>query len=266
MTATPMPRHTAWPVALLAVTRRHALATFRTPAVIIMSVMQSVVFLLIFRYVFGGAIGTAGLDYVQFLAPNLLVVSMLFSVIGVGGAVAEDMGSGVTDRLKSLPIAPSAAIAGRSLAQLGLSALTLAVTAAVAVAVGFRPLSGVWGLLGVLGWCLLVALTFGWVFILAGVATRNVQAAQGIGFVVLPFTFVSGAFVPAESMPEWLRGFADNQPVTVLVEAARWLAHGDAGLVGAPHDGGYYVLVGLAWMAVILLGSATVAIGLYRRR
>lgn len=266
MSTATMPRHTVWPVALLAVSRRHALATLRTPAVIIMSVVQSVVFLLIFRYVFGGAISTGGLDYVQFLAPNLLVVSMLFSVIGVGGAVAEDMGSGVTDRLKSLPIAPSAALAGRALAHLGLSAFTLLVTAAVALAIGFRPEAGVPGLLGVLGWCLLVALTFGWVFILAGVATRNVQAAQGIGFIVLPFTFVSGAFVPAESMPNWLRGFADNQPVTVLVQAAKWLAHGDAGLAGAPHDGGYYVLVGLAWMAAILLVSAAVAVSLYRRR
>lgn len=267
MTTATMPHHTAWPVALLAVTRRHMLVTLRTPAVIIMSVVQSVVFLLIFRYVFGGAISTGSLDYVQFLAPNLLVVSMLFSVIGGGGAVAEDMGSGFTDRLKSLPIAPSAALAGRALAQLGLSAFTFLVTAAVALAIGFRPEAGVPGLLGVFGWCLLVALTFGWVFILAGVATRNVQAAQGIGFIVLPFTFVSGAFVPAESMPDWLRGFADNQPVTVLVQAAKWLAHGDAGLVGAPHGGGdYYVLVGLTWMAAILLVSATVAVVLYRRR
>ena len=266
MTATTMPRHTTWPVALFAVTRRHALATLRTPAVIIMSVVQSLVFLLIFRYVFGGAISTGGLDYVQFLAPNLLVVSMLFSVIGVGGAVAEDMGSGVTDRLKSLPIAPSAALAGRALAQLGLSAFTLLVTAGVALAIGFRPQAGAAGVFGILGWCLLVALTFGWVFILAGVATRNVQAAQGIGFIVLPFTFVSGAFVPAASMPEWLRGFADDQPVSVLVQAARWIAHGDVGLVGAAHGGGYYVLVGLAWMAAILIASAAVAVGLYRRR
>ncbi|WP_213450441.1 ABC transporter permease [Rhizomonospora bruguierae] len=260
------PRRTAWPVALLAVTRRHALATIRTPAVVIMSVVQSVVFLLIFRYVFGGAIGTGGLDYVQFLAPGLLVVSMLFSVIGVGGAVAEDMGTGVTDRLKSLPIAPSAALVGRVLAQLGLSAVTLLATAAIAVAVGFRPGVGFAGLLGVLGWCLLVALTFGWVFILAGVATRDVQSAQGIGFVVLPLTFVSGAFVPAGSMPDWLRGFADNQPVTVLVAAARWLAHGDPRLANASHGGGYYVLVGLTWMAAILLAAAVAAVSLYRRR
>lgn len=266
MTTMTMPRRTAWPVALLAVTRRLSLAMVRSPAVVIMSVVQSVVFLLIFRYVFGGAIDTGSLDYVQFLAPNLLVVSMLFSVIGVGGAVAEDMGSGVTNRLKSLPIAPSAALAGRCLAQFGLSIFALIATTAVALAIGFRPQAGALGLLGMTGWCLLVALAFGWVFILAGVATRNVQAAQGIGFVVLPFTFVSGAFVPAESMPGWLRGFADNQPVTIFVQAARWFVHGQAGLAGASHGGGYYVLVGLVWLAAILLVSAAVAVGLYRRR
>jgi ABC-2 type transport system permease protein len=266
MASTTTPRHTAWAVAALALTRRHALTTLRSPAVMIMSIAQSIVFLLIFRYVFGGAIRTGATDYVQFLAPNLLVVSMLFSVIGVGTAVAEDIGSGVDDRLKSLPIGLSSALAGRALAQLGLSAVTLGATAVVALATGFRPGAGVPGLLAALGWCLLVALTFTAVFILAGVATRQVQAAQAVGFTVLPFTFVSGAFVPASSMPPWLRGFAENQPVTVLARAATWLAHGDAGPSGGSPADRYDVVLGLAWMAAILLVASVAAVSLHRRR
>jgi ABC-2 type transport system permease protein len=261
-----MSRHTSWFAALGALTRRHALTTLRSPGVVVMSAVQSIVFLLIFRFVFGGAITTSHLDYVQFLAPGLLVVSMLFSVIGLGVAVAEDMASGVTDRIKSLPLPPSAALAGRSLAQLGLSAFALVVTAVVALAVGFRPAQGLVGLVGVLGWCLLVAVAFSWVFILVGVVTRNPQAAQGVGFVVLPFTFVSGAFVPADSMPHWLRGFADDQPVTVVIQAARWLAQGQPGLADAGHSGPYYLLVGGAWLAAVLVATSAAAVATYRRR
>lgn len=221
-----------------------------------MSVAQSVVFLLIFRYVFGGAITAGGPAYVDYLVPGLLTVSMLFTVMRVGVGVAEDLGAGVTDRLRSLPMPRTAILLGRSLADLAVTAITLAATTAVAFAVGFRPAGGVAGLAALLGVCLATGATFGWVFVVIGLATGSVPAAQGLGFLVLPLSFVSSAYVPTASMPGWLRVFADHQPVTVLVDAARSVSEG----------GTYHLVAAAVWCAGICAVTIPASVALFRRR
>lgn len=249
-----------------AVARRATLMTLRTPQAIVLAVVQSVVFLLIFRYVFGGAIASEGLRYVDFMVPGLLTVGMVFSVMGVGTAVAEDMQRGIIDRFRSLPMPRLAVLLGRAVAAHALTGFVLLVTAAFAFAVGFRVHQGVSGTLAMFGLCLLTAVAFTWVFITVGLAARDVQGAQGLAFLVLPLSFVSSAYVPIETMPGWLRVFAEHQPLTVIIEANRYLTQGPAGLGGFGHTGGYYVGAAIAWCLGILVVAVVAASALFRRR
>ncbi|QIS13776.1 ABC transporter permease [Nocardia arthritidis] len=249
-----------------AIARRVLLMTVRNPPVIVMAVLQSVVFLLIFRYVFGGAIAAGGLRYVDFMVPGILTVGMVFSVMGVGAAMAEDLQRGVIDRFRSLPMPRIAVLLGRALGAHALTTFVLLVTAAIAFAVGFRTHQGVTSTVAMLGLCLLTAVAFTWVFIAIGLATGDVQSAQGLAFLVLPLSFVSSAYVPVDTMPGWLRVFAEHQPLTVIIEANRYLTQGAAGLHGFGHAGGYYVVAALAWCLGILGIAIIAALALFRRR
>lgn len=249
----------------LAAAKRVVLITVRNPSLIVMSVVQSVVFLLIFRYVFGGAITSGTLSYVNFMVPGILTVTVLFAVMGVGTAVAGEVGAGALDRFRSLPMPSAVVLYGRAAGQHLLTTLTLLVTTAVAFAVGFRVHNG-WGMIGLLGLCMLAAVAFTWVFIAVGLAAGNVQAAQGAGFLVLPLSFVSSAYVPIASMPGWLQTFAMHQPITVFIEANRYLTQGDAALAELGHSGGYYVIVAVVWCVGILAVAQATALALFRRR
>ncbi|MBF6237010.1 ABC transporter permease [Nocardia otitidiscaviarum] len=249
-----------------AVARMVLLTTLRNPPVIVMGVVQSVVFLLIFRYVFGGAIGVGAMPYVDFMVPGILTVGVLFSVMGVGPTVAEDLRRGVVDRFRSLPMPAAAVPIGRALGSHALTTFTLLVTTALAFAVGFRAREGLSGTLAMLGLCLLTAVAFTWVFVVAGLAVGDPQAAQGLGFLVLPLSFVSSAFVPVESMPGWLRVFAQHQPLTVIAEANRYLTQGAAWSSGAGQSGAWYVTAAVLWCLGILGISVPLALVLFRRR
>ena len=252
--------------AVIAVTRRTVLKTLRTPPILALALMQSVVFLLIFRYVFGGAITSGVLPYVDYMVPGLLTVGVLFSVMGVGVAVAEDMNQGIIDRFRSLPMPRSAVLVGRALAQTAMTVLTVTVTMLVALAVGFRPRAGVTGLVAIVVLCLLVGVTFTWVFIAVGLATGDVQTAQGLAFLVMPLSFVSSAYVPTSTMPGWLQAFAEHQPLTVAVNASRYLAHGTVGVEQLSQTGPFYLMTTLAWCLGILAVTIPTCVALYRRR
>ena len=249
-----------------AIARRSWLVARRSPSVLLVRIVQSVVFLLVFRFVFGGAIATGGLSYVDFMAPGLLVVTVLFTVMGEGSAVAEDVQRGVIDRFRSLPMPPPAVLVGRAVVVHLLTLIVLLATAGVAVAVGFRPRDGAQGLLLLLALCMAAAVAFTWVFLALGLAVRNSQAAQGLGFLVMPLTFVSSAYVPVQSMPDWLAAFARNQPVTVLVNAGRYLAHGGDVVDGAAHSGAGWVVLAMIWCLGILAVSGVAASALFSRR
>ncbi|RKS76599.1 ABC-2 type transport system permease protein [Actinomadura pelletieri DSM 43383] len=242
-----------WTIALRGIRR-----TLRTPQIIVMGLLQSVAFLLIFRYVFGGAIDTRGTGYVDYMIPGLLTVSGLFAGMSAAVAVADDVASGYLDRLRSLPMPRTAVVAGQVLADTVRVALILAVSAALAFAVGFRVHNG-WGhALAAFGLCVLFGFAFVWTFVALGLLTGDPQAAQGVGFLALPLSFVSSAYVPVETMPGPLRAFAENQPVTVMMDAVRGLTQ-DAG----PYTGD--LTRALAWTAGIIAVSAIVAVGRVRR-
>src|SRR5262245_42246848 len=234
--------------------RRTLLQFARTPQLLVMPPVLAALFLVIFRYVFGGAINPGGdLDYVDFLIPGFIAQSFLWNEMNIPAGIAEDSASGVFDRLRSLPIPRVAVMAGRSLADTLLTSGSLAVTVGLGFAVGFRTDAGAGAVIEAIGLIVLAIFAFSWFFSFLGLIAGSAQAAVSIStLVVVPLVFVSAAFVPVASMPGWLHWFAANQPVTVLINAVRSLMLGGTDVVGIDHTTFYWVLLNLAWCAGIL--------------
>ena len=243
----------------LAVARRTVRKFVRTPQLIVLTTIQSALWLLIFRYIFGGAIDVDGLSYVAFLVPGVVVTNALFSGMGAAAGVAEDIELGFFDRLRSLPIPRISVMAGRSLADTALLTWGLAVATALGFAVGFRTDGSVAAGLAAFGLCVLFGFAFDWVFITIGLVGGNAQAAQGLSMLALPLTFVSSAYVPVSSMPSWMQAFANQQPVTAMVDAVRALAGGPQVEALLDHSTAYYVEVSLIWTAAIVVVFGLVA-------
>ncbi|MEA2715782.1 MAG: type transport system permease protein, partial [Actinomycetota bacterium] len=220
----PRPSKTASAVTTtLGIARRTVLRSVRTPQVFVIGMIQGAMFLLIFRYVFGGAIPINGIPYVNFLVPGFVGTGVLFSGMTASIGAAEDLSEGLFDRLRSLPVPRLAVVSGRVVADTALGAIGLTVTSAVGFAVGFRSSAAILSLLAAFGLCVLAAFAFTWLFVWLGITAGTPQAAQSIGLLVFPFTFVSSAFVPVNSMPGWLQPVARNQPLTPMVNAVRTL-------------------------------------------
>ena len=263
----PMParRSAGLAASTIGIARRGLLKFLRTPQLVVVGTIQSALFLLIFRYVFGGAIGAGGLDYVDFLVPGFITTGLLFAGMGAAAGVAEDLDQGFVDRLRSLPIPRSAVLAGRALADTALLVWSLAITSAVGFAVGFRLHGGLADALAAFGLLLVFGFAFEWMFITLGLFAGTPQAAQGLALMVFPLTFVSSAYVPVESMPGWMQAFAEHQPVTVMVDAVRVLTQGPAAEALLGHGAGFYVTRALAWSAAILAVFVPLAVARYRR-
>lgn len=238
----------------------------RTPQLIVISTVQGALFLLIFRYVFGGAIGTGGISYVDFLVPGFITTSILFSGMGAAAGVAEDIEQGFFDRLRSLPIPRTAVMAGRSLADTGLLTWALLVTTGIGFAIGFRLHAHLLPSIAAFGLCVLYGFAFEWLFITMGLVAGNAQAAQGMSMLVFPLTFVSSAYVPVASMPSWLRPFAENQPITAMVNAVRCLTEGGRAQAMLHHSTAHYVWLSLGWTVGLIAVFAPLAIARFARR
>lgn len=222
-----LPTGASWGASARAVAQRTVRKYVRTPQLIVSNTVQSAMFLFIFRYVFGGAIDTGGIAYVDFLVPGFVTTTVLFVGATTAVGVAADLEQGFVDRLRSLPIPRASVLAGRAIADTGMLAWSLAVTVALGFAVGFRLDAPVAAGLAALALCLLFAFAFTWLFITIGLFAGTTQAAQAMSLLIFPFTFISSAYVPAESMPGWLQTFAAHQPVTATVDAVRALSLGD---------------------------------------
>jgi ABC-2 type transport system permease protein len=247
---------TAVATSTLLVTRRALLRFLRTPQLIVVGTLQMAGFMLVYRYVFGGAIDSGDVPYVDYLIPGFVTTGVLFAGIGASVAMAEDLEQGFVDRLRSLPIPRSSVLAGRATADTAILAWLLGVTVAVGFAVGFRLHGSVADGIAAFGLVVLFGYVFEWVFVLVGLLAGNAQAAQGIGLLVFPLTFLSSAYVPVDSMPGVLRAFAEHQPITYMVDAVRQLT------LGQPTD----ALPGaLLWAAAILAVCAPLAVARYRR-
>src|SRR5215216_2761595 len=197
--AAPTQRSATLATSTLGIAKRGLLKYLRTPHLVVLGTIQGAMFLLIFRYVFGGAIGAdGGLDYVDFLVPGFITTGILFSGMGAAAGVAEDLEQGFVDRLRSLPIPRSAVLAGRALADTVLLVWSLVITSAVGFAVGFRLHGGLSGALAAFGLLLVFGFAFEWMFITLGLVAGTPQAAQGLALMVFPLTFVSSAYVPVD--------------------------------------------------------------------
>jgi ABC transporter DrrB family efflux protein len=228
--------------------------------------VQGAMFLLIFRYVFGGAITTNGVRYVDFLVPGFVGTGVLFSGMTSSIGAAEDLKDGFFDRLRSLPVPRIAIVSGRVVADTILAGIGLTVTTLVGFAMGFRTSAPLGDLLLAIALCLFAAFAFTWLFVLLGIMAGNPQAAQGLGILVFPFTFVSSAFVPVNSMPGWMQAFARNQPLTQIVNAVRALTLGpDTSLRVLGHSAGYFAARSLAWCVLFIVVFAPLAARRYRR-
>ncbi len=207
------------------VTLRHVRRIPRQPDMLVFSLVQPIMFIVLFRYVFGGAIGKSvpGGDYAQFLMPGIFVQTVVFgSVAATGIGIAADMEKGIMDRFRSLPMTRTSVLLGHSLADVVRNAMTVVVMVIVGLAVGFRFNGGFVDAVAGLAMLLFFGFAFSWIAALIGLSVGSVEAAQSGGFIWLfPLTFASSAFAPVETMPSWLRAFAEHNPVTVTVNTLR---------------------------------------------
>jgi ABC-2 type transport system permease protein len=240
--------------ATLDIAHRAVRKYFRTPGLFVMGIVQSAMFLFSFRYVFGGAIHTGGVSYVEYLIPGYVGTIMLFTGGGIAVAVAEDKTQGLTDRLLSLPITRGSLLAGRALADFTTNGWSIVFTAAVGFGFGFRLPATTADGLAALGLCLLYGLVFTVVFIVIGLCAPNAQAAQGMSMIAFVLAFISSTYVPPSSMPGWLQGFAKHQPITPMVDAVR------SALTGGSHD----LALALIWSAALIVAFTPIAIVRYR--
>ncbi len=248
----------------LEMVKRNLIHIKRTPELLLDVTLSPIMFVLLFSFVFGGAIkvgseGGAGASYINFLMAGIFVQTVAFAGIYTGVLLANDLQKGMIDRFRSLPMAQSSVLTGRTLTDLLRAALAVAIMWVVGMLVGFRPGGGIVGSLAAVGIMLLFGFALSWVGVAAGALVRTPEALQGIIFAaVFPLTFVSSAFVPTATMPDWMRVFAERQPMTLVVNAVRDLTLG-TNLYGAG-------LSAVAWSVGILLVSFPLGLWLYNRR
>jgi ABC transporter DrrB family efflux protein len=249
----------AWAVSdTLTITRRNLLVWMRVPAYLMFTVIQPVMFVLLFRYVFGGAIAVPGKNYVNFLMPGIIGQTAAFATFGTAIALAQELKKGVIDRLRSMPMARSAVLAGRLVADTGRMLLTILIIVGVGYAVGFRFTNGVGGAVAMVVLATVFGLAICCIAAYTGLAIGDEESVQAFGLIWLfPITFLSSAFVPIATMPGWLQAFANNQPVTYVINTMRALA------LGGPVEANLWKSI--AWLAGIFIVFLPLAVRTYRR-
>jgi ABC-2 type transport system permease protein len=241
----------------LVLAKRSLLRIPRQPDLLVGFTVQPIMFVLLFVYVFGGAIQTPGLDYVDFLVPGIIVQSMIFGGFVTALGLSEDLKKGLIDRFRSLPMWGPAVLTGRVLADVGTNVIQLVVMVAVGYIAGFRFSTSVPEVIGGIVLVLFLGYAFSWVFAFIGLIASSPEAANAYGFTILfPLTFVSSAFVPVDTMPSWLQPIAEHNPFTSMVNAARAL------FVGTP--AGNDVWLAVLWGIAITLAFAVLSAWRYR--
>jgi len=249
-----------WTIAdALVLAKRHLIQIPRIPEELVFATIQPIMFVLLFRYVFGGAIVVKGTSYVNYLMAGIFAQTVIFGATTTGIGLATDLQKGLVDRFRSLPMAKSAVLTGRTLSDLVRNTFVVIVMWSVGLLVGFRPQGPFLSWLAAAGILLLTSFAFSWISATIGLLVSSVEAAQSAGFIWLfPLTFASSAFVPTSSMPGWLRAFAEHQPVSLIVNAVRGL------LLNTPDAS--TILQALAWCVGILVVFIPVAVWAYGRR
>ena len=251
-------------------TKRNMLRNIRLPQLVVLATIQPVMFLLLFNYVFGGAItaGTpAGTDlYINWLIPGILVQTAVFGATQTSLGLTEDLAAGIVDRFRSLPMARSAVLVGRTVADLARNVFVNSLMLVVGLLLGWRFEQGFLAMAAGAAIVLLFGYSMSWVMATIGLAVKTPEAAQTAGFLPpFPLIFASSVFVPTETMPGWLQAFADNQPITILTNMARSLMLPEQTAAALGLDSGVLFLQSLAWIAAILVVFVPLAVRLYRR-
>ena len=243
----------------LTITQRNLLVWMRVPAYIVFTIIQPVIFVLLFRYVFGGAIpvDVPG-GYVNFLIPGIIAQTAAFATFGTAIALAVELQKGVIDRLRSMPMARSAVLAGRLTADTIRMTVSILIVLGVGYAVGFRFQNGFGPAVGMVVLSIVFGVAICCIAAFTGLAIGDEESVQAFGLIWLfPLTFLSSAFVPIDTMPGWLQAFANNQPVTYVVDTMRALA------LGGPVAANLWKSI--AWLAGIFIVFAPLAVLAYRR-
>jgi ABC transporter DrrB family efflux protein len=241
----------------LIIAERNLIRLPRKPELLIAFTVQPIMFVLLFRYVFGGAINTGGIPYVDYLIPGIIVQNIAFGGFVTALGLNEDVHKGLIDRFRSLPMARAAVLAGRTLSDVVTNFLSICVLVVTGVIIGFSFHAPVLHVIAGFGVLLLFGYAFSWVFALVGLLASTPESANSAGFIaVFPLTFISSAFVPVSTMPSVLEAFAKVNPFTIEVDAMRSL------WTGAP--AGNYVWGAVVWAVVILVVFAPLAVARYR--
>ena len=242
----------------LVIAERNLVRLPRAPELLLAFTVQPIMFVLLFAYVFGGAIRTPGYSYIDYLIPGIVVQNIAFGGFVTAIGLNEDLHKGLIDRFRSLPMARAAVLAGRTLADVVTNALSVVILSVTGIIIGFGFHTGAGHVIAGFALLLLFGYGFSWIFALVGLAVSSTEAANSVGFIaVFPLTFISSAFVPVATMPQVLRAFAEYNPFTIVVDALRalWL--------GAP--AGNNVWGAFAWSLGIVAVFAPTAVARYRR-
>ncbi len=245
-----------------AITKRNLLRYTRLPQLIFFSAIQPIIFLTLFNFVFGGALGHEGAalhgKYINYLLPGIMVQVTLFGGLQTGIGLARDLNSGLVDRWRSLPMSRAAVLAGRTLADMLRNVFVIGIMLVVGSLYGFRFSNGFWSAIAMVLVLLFFGFAFSWISAYLGLATRDEETAQLAGFVfVFPLVFASAAFVTVQSMAAWLQHFANNQPITFAANSARSLA------LGLPSNGAIWKII--LWSIGILVVFVPLSISRYKR-
>ena len=237
--------------------RRSLLHSLRDGESLLMAILLPVMLMLMFTWVFGGAIDPTG-NYVDYVVPGVILTCAGFGAASTAVYVAGDMKAGIIDRFRTMPLRASAVLTGHVVASLLRNLLATAIVIGVAILVGFRPTADVWGWLGAIAVIALWILAITYLFAAIGLAAGSPEGANGYGFIILFLPYLSSAYVPVSTMPDWLQSIAEYQPITPLVETIRGL------LMGTPVTDtvGWAIL----WCVGILVASFAWGAWLFRRK
>ncbi|MDQ1516852.1 MAG: oleandomycin transport system permease protein [Actinomycetota bacterium] len=252
-----LPKSAAFTDAMI-IARRNLIRITRTPQLLVFATIQPVMFVLLFRYVFGGSINVPGTNYVDYLIPGIIVQTVVFGATSTAVGLSQDMSNGIVDRFRSLPMARSAVLAGRTIADLVRNVFVVILMVLVGTAVGFRFHNGLWPAVAAVLVALLLGYCLSWVFALVGLSVPDPESAQLAGFLpIFPLVFASSVFTSVKTMPGWLQGFAKVQPITRAANTVRALTQG--GPVASD------LLWSVLWSFAILAVAAPLAVRRYRK-
>ncbi|WP_461611206.1 ABC transporter permease [Cytobacillus kochii] len=241
----------------LTMSKRSLMHIFRDVESLLMAIALPVSIMLLFVYVFGGAIQT-GTDYVNYVVPGVIITCAGFGSSLISVSVTKDMSGGLFERFRSMPLQPSSLLVGHVVGGYLRNMIATLAVFIVALLIGFRPEAGLLEWLGVIGILTLYMISINWLFVVLGLLTKNVETAGAFTFPMLFLPYLSSAFVPTNTMPVWLDAFSKHQPMTPLIEALRGL------LIGTPID--YNLWLTILWFSGLLVLSYIAATLLFRRR